>query len=104
MYLGNVYYMYYLASAGDVGSKPNGGTCTAALQVYRRGFDDDENVERAEALLERMIAEYESGDKSFKPGEKAFAAVLDGLREAGNDEAIKRIEQLQKQVGMVAII
>lgn len=96
--------MWELSSAGDVGSKPNGGTCTAALQVYRRGFDDDENVERAEALLKRMIAEYESGDKSFKPGEKAFAAVLDGLREAGNDEAIKRIEQLQKQVGMVAII
>ena len=83
------------AAGGDAEIKPNGGTCTAALQVYSRVFDDDENVERAEALLKKMIAEYEKGDKSLKPGEKAFAAVLDGLREAGKDGAVERIEALR---------
>ena len=90
--------MWDLSAAGDADIKPNGGTCTAALQVYSRGFDDDKNVERAETLLEKMITEFEKGDKSLKPGEKAFAAVLDGLREAGKDGAIKRIEVLQKRM------
>ena len=90
--------MWELSAAGDAEVKPNGGTCTAALQVYSRGFDDVETVERAQTLLEKMITEYEKGDKSLKPGEKAFDAVLDCLRDSGNDKAIKRIEVLQERV------
>jgi len=90
--------MWEISSAGDADAQPNGGTCTAALQMYSQGFHDEANVAKAGALLEKMVARYEAGDGSLKPGEKAFAAVLDALREVGNDEGVEEVEILQRRV------
>jgi pentatricopeptide repeat protein len=84
--------MWELSAAGDTDVKPNGGTYTAALQLFSKGFDDETTAGMAEALLERMV------DEGIKPGGKAFAAVLDALAEVGNDEATARVVAMRERV------